>query len=216
MTTTAPYPQGFRLASRVRRSPALMFSVAAISFVAAVLNGVGMAGFPRDEVVERLYAIGITVDLIAITAILTIVGAITAAADRVRAESSVGAAAPETVILTADGGIVAERSAPRATIAALVGTVFGVVSWALWLALSGSTILFGTIVGARVSYLDAAAAGFYFGVLWVLATVFGAVGLHRGGGARNLKLSIAAIALGVGLMVPLVTLSLLHGTGVVG
>lgn len=212
MTSTAPFPQGFLLSSRVRRSPALMFTVAAISFVAAVLNGVGMAGFPRDEVIERLFAIGITVDLIAITAILTILGAITAAADRARVDTP---PAPDTVILTADGGILAERSARRTTIAALVGTVFGVVSWALWLALSGSTILFGAIVGARVSYLDAAAAGFYFGLLWVLATVFGAAGLHRGGDGRNLRLSIASIALGVGLMVPLVTLSLLHGVGIV-
>lgn len=219
MSSTVPSasafrPAPFRVAPRVHRSAGLIFTVAALAFIAAVLNGVGIAGFPRDEVMERIVAIGITVDLVAVAAVLIVIGTISVLADRARPDDEVVDAS--TLVIRGDGTEVTEPAPRRITVAALLGTVFGAVAWALWLVLSGSAIIFALLTDRPVSYLDGAAGGFVFGLLWVLATVFGAAGRHRGGDARNLKFSAAATTLGVALMVPLVTLSMLHGAGVIG
>lgn len=203
----------FRLVPRARRSPALIFLVAATAFVAAVLNGVGIAGFPRDEVMERIIAIGITLDLVVVAAVLIVIGTVSVLAERAAAEAA--PADPSTVIIRGDGSEVNGTAPRRATVAALLGTVFGAVAWALWLVLSGSAIIFALLTDRPIAYTDGAGGGFVFGLLWVLATVLGAAGRHRGGDARNAQFSAAAILLGIGLMVPLVTLSLLHGRGVI-
>lgn len=165
------------------RSFPLLVAAAASAAVAAIVNVAGLLGFPPNAPVEFVFAVGITLDLVAIAVAL---GVAAVGARRAR--------------------LVSARSIP-----AIVGS--GLAVGALVLALLGGGLDGAVQLAAGTGrYMDAAGGVFFGGVLWVLAAVFGATGYRRGGSPTNV-FALVALALPGLLVAWAVASSVLYGLG---
>ncbi|GHF24135.1 hypothetical protein [Pseudolysinimonas yzui] len=167
------------------RSPVLLLAVAIAAAAGFIVNLAGLVGFPHNAPVEQIYALGISVDLLAI------------------------------VVVCGLGALMSRRGYPlRAeTPLTVVALAFAVGAALLWMVAGGiaSVIQLFTAEGGR--YMYASAGLFFGGAIWVLAVVFGAHGYRRGGTPRNNALAIAALALAGGLAGYAIFSSLTYGLG---
>jgi len=167
------------------RSPVLLLAVAIAAAAGLVVNLAGLVGFPYNAPVEQIYALGISVDLLAI------------------------------VIVCGLGALMSRRGYPlRAqTVLTVVALAFAVGAALLWMVAGGiaSVIQLFTAEGGR--YMYATSGLFFGGAIWVLAVIFGAHGYRRGGAPRNNLLAIAALALAGALAAYAIVSSLIYGLG---
>lgn len=165
------------------RSFPVLLATAVTALVAAVVNVAGLLGFPPNAPVEQVFAVGITVDLAAVAVAL---GIAAAGARRAR--------------------LVAARSIP-----AVVGAGLAIGAVILALAAGGLDGVLQLAAG-RGRYMDATGGVFFGGVLWVLATIFGAIGYRRGG-SRTTPFALVALALSAVIAAWAVASSVLYGLG---
>lgn len=166
------------------RSPVLLWIVAGVAVVAMLTNLAGMFQFPTNAPVEAIYAFGISVDLFAIATVCVI------------------------------GALLARRGYPLRgrSIVAIVGVIFAGVVTVLW-AIAGGVWSIVQLAQGSGRYMDAAGGLFFFGALWVLATIFAAHGYRRKGEARNTLVVIVTLAV-VGLLVGYAVFSsVIYGMG---
>lgn len=184
-------------------------AVAGLALIGAIVNAASVVGFPPGQVVEGILNAVVTLELLGIALGL---GAATVVAIRRRSGAASPATGAATVIID-ERGLPVGGDAPRPSPLAFVGVVFMGGAWAIWLVFSASGLLFALAAGTRASYFSAISGIAFAGLLWVLGTVFGALGAHRDGDRRNRMLSAVATGAGVGLMVPAVGLSLAFAAG---
>jgi hypothetical protein len=171
-------------AGAATRSPVLLWAVAIVAIVAMLTNLAGLFQFPTNAPVEAIYAFGISVDLFAIAAVCVI------------------------------GALLSRRGYPlRArSIVTIVALVFTTVVTVLW-AIAGGVWSIVQLAQGGGRYMDATGGLFFFGALWVLATIFAAHGFRRKGEARNNLLAVLVLAV-VGVLVGYAVFSsVIYGLG---
>jgi hypothetical protein len=172
-------------AGAATRSPALLLGVAIAAAAGLLINIAGLVGFPYNAPVEQIYALGISVDLLAVA------------------------------IICGLGALISRRGYPLRSQSAIsvVALAFAVGATLLWMVAGGvaSVIQLFTADGGR--YMYASAGLFFGGAIWVLALVFGAHGYRRGGTARNNALAVAALGLAGAVVLYAIVSSLIYGIG---
>ncbi|WP_309713269.1 hypothetical protein [Pseudolysinimonas sp.] len=167
------------------RSPALLLGVAIAAAAGLIVNVAGLVGFPYNAPVEQIYALGISIDLIAI------------------------------VIVCGLGALMSRRGYPLRAQSAItvVALAFALGAAVLWMVAGGiaSVIQLFTPEGGR--YMYASAGLFYGGATWVLAVIFGSHGYRAGGTLRNNATAFAALALAGVLASYAIASSLIYGLG---
>lgn len=184
-------PEGERLtpivlpAGAATRSPVLLLGVAIAAAAGLIVNVAGLIGFPYNAPVEQIYALGISIDLLAI------------------------------VIVCGLGAFVSRRGYPLRgqSVFTVVALAFAVGATLMWMLAGGvaSIIQLFTADGGR--YMYASAGLFFGGAVWVLAVIFAAHGYRRGGTPRNNALAVAALALAGALAVYAIASALIYGLG---
>lgn len=173
-------------AGAATRSPVLLLGVAIAAAAAFIVNIAGLVGFPNNAPVEMIYALGISIDLIAI------------------------------VVVSLVGAFVSRRGYPLRpqTAISVVALAFAVGALLLWIVAGGiaSVILLLTTDGGG-RYMYATAGLFFGGAIWVLAVIFGSHAYRRGGTPRNNAMAIGALAIAAVLVVYAVASSLIYGIG---
>lgn len=187
----ASQPAGERLtpivlpAGAATRSPVLLLGVAIAAAAGLIVNVAGLIGFPYNAPVEQVYALGISIDLLAI------------------------------VIVCGLGAFVSRRGYPlrSQSVITVIALAFAVGATLMWMLAGGvaSVIQLFTAEGGR--YMYASAGLFFGGAVWVLAVIFAAHGYRRGGTARNNALAVAALALAGALAVYAIASALIYGLG---
>jgi hypothetical protein len=171
-------------AGAATRSPVLLWSVAVAAVLLMLTNVAGLFQFPTNAPVEQLYALGISVDLVAI-AVVSVIGALLSRRGYPLRSSSI-------IVIVA-------------LIFAGVVTVFFGVAGGVWSIIQ--------LAQGSGRYMDATGGLFFFGALWVLAVVFASHGFRRGGDARNNLFAILALAV-VGVLVGFAVFSsVIYGMG---
>jgi len=171
-------------AGAATRSPALLWSVAVVAVVLMLTNVAGLFQFPTNAPVEQIYAIGISVDLVAIAVVSTI------------------------------GALVSRRGYPLrpTSIIVVVALIFAGVVTVFWAVAGGVWSIIQLAQGSG-RYMDATGGLFFFGALWVLAAIFASHGFRRGGDARNNLFAIVALAVVGALVGFAVFSSVIYGLG---
>lgn len=184
-------PAGERLtpivlpAGAATRSPVLLLGVAIAAAAGLLVNIAGLIGFPYNAPVEQIYALGISIDLLAI------------------------------VVVCGLGAFVSRRGYPlrSQSVITVIALAFAVGATLMWMLAGGvaSVIQLFTAEGGR--YMYASAGLFFGGAVWVLAVIFAAHGYRRGGTPRNNALAAAALALAGSLAVYAIASALIYGIG---
>lgn len=161
----------------------LLGGVAAVAFVAAIVNFIGTTGFPYNAPVESIFAIGISIDLLAI-----------AVACAIGAARAFGSPAPPA------SGAIPTIALVFAGLALLVWAMFGIYSIV-------------QLVTERGRFMDATWGLFVTGGFWVTAAIFAAHSVRRGeGGRRRLFAVLTLVIVGL-LAGYAVFSSLIYGMG---
>jgi len=175
---------GAQVPGSATRSTALLAGLAIAATIGLLANVTGMFQFPFNAPIEQLYALGISIDLIAVI-VVSVVGAL---ASRRRYPLR-----PKTAITT-----IALVLAGAATV--LWGVAGGV--WSIIQLAQGSG-----------RYMNATGGLFLGGALWVLALIFASHGYRRGGDRRNNLFAIIALAVAGSLVVYAIVSSVIYGLG---
>lgn len=172
-------------AGAATRSPVLLLGVAIAAAAAFIVNIAGLVGFPNNAPVEMIYALGISIDLIAI------------------------------VVVSLVGAFVSRRGYPLRpqTAISVVALAFAVGALLFWIVAGGVASVVGLLTPDGGRYMYATAGLFFGGAIWVLAVIFGSHGYRRGGTPRNNAIAIAALAIATVLVVYAVASSLIYGLG---
>jgi hypothetical protein len=166
------------------RSQGLLWSVAVTAVLLMLANVAGLFQFPTNAPVEQIYALGISVDLVAI-AVVSVIGALLSRRGY--------PLRPRSVIVIV------------ALIFAGIVTVFFGVAGGVWSIIQ--------LAQGSGRYMDATGGLFFFGALWVLAVTFASHGFRRGGEPRNNLFAIIALAVVGALVVFAVFSSVIYGMG---
>ncbi len=201
------------LRAPAERIPLLTGGVAALALVAAVVNAASAVGFPAGAVIEGILNAVVTLELLGIA--VGLAAATVVAVRRRRADFPRPTLRPSDLVID-ERGMPVSGDGPRPSPMAFVGVVLIAGAWAIWLVFSASGLLFALASEARASYFSAISGIAFSGLLWVLGTVFGALGAQRDGDRRNRMLSAIATGAGVALMIPAVGLSLAFASGALG
>jgi hypothetical protein len=166
------------------RSPGLLWSVAVTAVVLMLANVAGLFQFPTNAPVEQIYALGISIDLIAI-AVVSVVGA-----------------------------LVSRRGYPLRprSVVVIVALIFAGIVTVFW-AVAGGVWSIVQLAQGSGRYMDATGGLFFFGALWVLAVIFASHGFRRGGEARNNLFAILVLAVVGALVAFAVFSSVIYGIG---
>jgi hypothetical protein len=172
-------------AGAATRSPVLLLGVAIAAAAGLVLNVAGLIGFPYNAPVEQVYALGISVDLLAI------------------------------VIVCGLGALISRRGYPlrSQSVISVVALAFAVGATVLWIVAGGVTSIIQLFTAEGGRYMYASAGLFFGGAIWVLAVVFASHGYRRGGTPRNNLLAIGALALAGALAGYAIVSSVIYGLG---
>jgi hypothetical protein len=166
------------------RSPGLLWSVAVTAVVLMLANVAGLFQFPTNAPVEQVYALGISIDLIAI-AVVSVAGA----------------------LLSRRGYPLRPRS-----VVVIVALIFAGIVTVFW-AVAGGVWSIVQLAQGSGRYMDATGGLFFFGALWVLAVIFASHGFRRGGEPRNNLFAILVLAV-VGVLVAFAVFSsVIYGIG---
>lgn len=167
------------------RSPGLLLAVAVTAFAGLVANSIGLVGFPSNAPVEQIYALGINLDLLAITLVCVV------------------------------GAVLARRGYPlrSSTPVAFAAVAMAVVAVLAWIILGGIGSVVELVPPDRGRYMYASGGLFFAGAPWVLAAIFGAHAYRRGGTTRNNALALSALGTVGVLAVYAIVSSLLYGAG---
>ena len=186
-----PGYQGFQPQPRIHRSarhPIVLAAVAAIMLIGFVLNIAFTGGFPSNAPVELAFSGLLSFDLflgIVALVILTIIFAIRRSARPPKIGGFDGLA--------------------------IAGLACGVVALLGWLLLSGPNLIGNAITGDRGRYDGNVGGAVLAGIPWILAFVFGAIGVRRGANRLSNAIAIAAIACGVAVLIPVIAASFIYG-----
>jgi hypothetical protein len=188
MTAPSPYaavpPAGATPARATTAVLPVTIGIGAAALILAIVNAVFGSMFPDNAPVEDIYNFGVTVDLVAVAVVALV----------------------RVLIL---------RRLPRAGSNRLV-SVFGIVAAILSVpALAGWLVVGGAEywTGGLSRYMSGSAGGFYLGVFWVLAVVFGELAFRRNDTTVNRVLSLGSIAVGSIVAVTSVAAAVVYGLG---
>lgn len=190
------------------RSPWFTASVAALFVVLAIVNSSFSAAFPDGSPAETLYNLGISVDLIAIAAVL---GAVSVLRWR-RARAGVAPRPASTVILR-DGRVEETPTARLAQIPAVIGAAMSAAAIIAWTLFSGTPIITAVMLDEPQRYLTNVGAAFWFGVPWVLGVVLSTIGFRVDRSGRHRTVSMVGLGLGLLLVVPVLISAGLYASG---
>jgi hypothetical protein len=164
---------------------------ALLLIVAAIVNAAASTGFPYNAPVEWIWSAGITIDLLAAAAFLTVRFFVIRRRPRV----------PGT-------------ATQRMTAWAVVGSVLTAIALLGWLLLGGAGFIVHLIAdpGGLRYYIDV--NGFFLlGFVWVAALILSVIAYRRGRNRRNNTFAVTSIAVLVLLVVPTLTSGILYGLG---
>jgi len=166
------------------RSFALLLAVGVTALVGLIVNTVGLVGFPSNAPVEQIYALGINVDLLAIT------------------------------VVSGLGALLSRRGYPlrAATAITTIAIAFAAATAVIWVLAGGIGSLVGLALGSG-RYMYASAGLFYGGALWVLAVIFASHGYRRGGTRQNNVLALVALGVAGILALYAIVSSVIYGLG---
>lgn len=166
------------------RSPVLLWSVAIAATVGLLVNLTGMFQFPNNAPIEVIYALGISIDLMAV------------------------------IVASVVGAVLARRGYPlrEKTAITSVALVLAGVATLIWVVAGGIWSIVGLAQG-NARYMNAAGGLFLGGFLWVLALVFASHGYRRGGSSRNNLFAIIALAVVGALVLFAIVSSVMYGLG---
>lgn len=158
-------------AGAATRSPGLLWVVAVVAALLMLTNLAALFQFPARSPLERIYALGVSVDLVAIA------------------------------VVSAIGALLSRPGYPlrRRTVIAVVALILAGAVTVFW-AIAGGVWSIVQLAQGAGQYRDAVAGLFFSGALWVLAVVFASHGFRRGGDRRNNLFAVGALAL-VGALV---------------
>lgn len=168
------------------RSVALLGTTAALFAIGLILEIWGGANFPSSAPVEQIYCALVVLDVAA------------------------GFATATT------GAIIASRHRfpqKRSSVATIVGIILVGVSLGGWIWLSGIGIVLRLPTGERGRYMYDAAGAVYFGIPWIVGTMFCAFGYRRGGSRGNAIRGLVGTVVGLLLLGATVTSAVLYGLG---
>jgi len=187
LTTTAPQ---FTPRPRIypsTRYPVVLLATAAVMFVGVIINSVGLSGFPGNAPVEQVINFLISFDLIG--------GVIALVACAVSASRTLRYKLPTAGSL--DGF-------------ALLGAVFGAVALFGWIGSGGGEMIAGIVGGERLRY-DFTGGTVLFGIPWILAFVFGALGFRKNASLASFVLAGIALVLAFVVLAASLTSAILYG-----
>jgi hypothetical protein len=170
------------------RYPIVLLTTAAVLFVGLIINSVGLSGFPGNAPVEQVMNFLISFDLVG--------GTITLVACAVSASRTLRAKLP---------------TAGALDVFALLGAIFGAVALFGWIGLGGADMIAAIAAGERLRYMDDTAGTVMFGIPWILAFVFGALGFRKNASLASFILAGVALVLAFAVLAASLTSAILYG-----
>jgi len=161
-------------------------TTAALFAIGLILELWGGINFPVNAPVEQFYCAAVTLDIAAGFVVAT-TGAIIAARSR--------------------------RPLKPSPVVTIVGAILVAVALGGWIWLSGIGIVLRLPTGERGRYMYDAAGAVYFGIPWIVGTMFCAYGYRRGGSRVNAALAIVGTVVGLALLGATVASAVLYGLG---